>query len=220
MSEIDWFQNDVKPKIKHSNNWPFSMEIDENVEIAILDYDDVKPKVLHYHPVMFDGKVKRVLCTAAENLGGYCPLCAYNEQQEQSNKWKTALKQDYCYTVLDKRKDQPIRKRLRLCSLNEHKHILEVRKVAMDKFGKKGLRLVWLDVARKTSKAFKPSKIGEIGQILTDVDVSEFDAEMLEPFTVPEILEQFVSDKDEMEAIYAEYSVGKTAKKTKIRDIN
>ncbi len=220
MSEVNWFQSGTTPNVNHAKNWPFSMEIDENVEIAILDYVNVKPPVLHYHNVFIDGKVRRVLCTAAEHLGGHCPLCEYTKAQDETQQWRTALKQEYCYTVLDKRKDQPVRKRLRLSSSNDHNNILDVRVKAIEKFGKPGLRLVWLDVSRKAGKSFKPSKIGDIGQILTDVNVSEFTAEMLEPFTKAEILQQFVTDKDEMDAIYAQYSVGKPGKKTKIREID
>ena len=215
-----WFDQGIdEPKDKSSGpmkdsnpvrNWPFKMDEDEDVRICILDEDGSKIPPVHYHPVFHDNRVKRVLCIAADHLndGDGCPLCKYTEAQPEGVRWKTELKKEYAYTVLVDRYDDEkgIRKCLRLCSASEHRNIQRLRESAIKKMGKDGLQNVWIEVIRDSS-VDKAPRIGALGQILADLDTSEYDDDYLKSFTQDELLEQFVHEKAEREEVYKDFTV-------------
>jgi hypothetical protein len=219
-----WFEQEVpeqKKNFDHSRNWPFYMDVDTDVRICILNDDDTRIPPIHYHSMYHDGKPKRVLCTAAKNLGGSCPLCDYTAAQPESERWKTKLNQEFCYTVLvdTYEKGKEPKKCLRLSTIADHNIIQRLRETARNKMDKEGLKNVWIEVIRP-SNVDKAPRIGKISQILGDLDVSLYDEEFLAPFTEEEILVQFVQDKDEMEEIYKDYSIEAKSGKSKIRDVN
>ena len=93
-----WFQSEV-PKVSKkfsvddaANNWPFNLKVGEEAKITFLNGDDDDIPPIHYHKVMFEGKVTRVACTAAEHLGGYCHFCEYAKLQPANQQWKTEKK--------------------------------------------------------------------------------------------------------------------------------
>jgi hypothetical protein len=219
-----WFQQPVetaKKKYDDAMTFPFSMEVDSDCRICILNPDDEEIPPVHYHNFYVDNKVARVLCTAAEHLGGHCRGCEYNNQQEESNKWKTALKQEYAYTILSDDYDEktPIKKHLRLSTPNDHQKIKNIRETVRKKMGKKGLQYGWIEVTRPSSEDKAP-RIGSISQYLTELDVSQYDEEYLKPFTHEDILKQFVYDEAEANEIYDKLEEGGgTSKKVKIRKV-
>ena len=227
MSEVSWFDQDIaevstnKKDSKPEKNWPFAMDYDEEVKICILNDDDERIPPVHYHPVFHDNKVKRVLCIAADHLndGDGCPLCDYTAAQPEGVRWKTELKQHYAYTVLVDRYDEEkgIRKCLRLCTPTEHRNIQRLRETAINKMGKDGLKNLWIEVTRDSSED-KAAKIGKLGQLLNDLDISEHDDDYLKPFSEAEILEQFVHEKSEREEIYADFKVD-TKGSVEIREV-
>ena len=214
-----WFQSEV-PKVSKkfsvddaANNWPFNLKVGEEAKITFLNGDDDDIPPIHYHKVMFEGKVTRVGCTAAGCLKGHCHFCEYAKLQPANQQWKTEKKAEYCYTILDDRmitkengeKVMP-RKRLRLSTETDHKKILAIKETAIKKMGKEGLKGLWVECNRP-SDVDKPAAVGILGQILNDLDVSEYEEEYLKAFTFDEILAQFVTDKDEIAKIAAEYPI-------------
>ena len=196
-----------------ANNWPFNLKVGEEAKITFLNGDDDDIPPIHYHKVMFEGKVTRVACTAAEHLGGYCHFCEYAKTQPANQQWKTEKKAEYCYTILDDRmitkdngeKVMP-RKRLRLSTETDHKKILQIRETAIKKMGREGIQKVWIECQRP-SDVDKAAAVGILGQILNDLDVSEYEEDYLKPFTFDEILAHFVTDPAEIAKIAAEYPI-------------
>lgn len=218
MSNEKFFQTkiDETPKASSANaskNWHFAMEPGENVNIAFLNHDDEDVPPMHYHVVMHDKKVKKVCCMAADHLGGDCHFCKYTAAQPQNDQWKTQLKKEFCYTILDDRDEKDEagnprlpKKRLRLSTVTDHKNIKRKRSFVIDKQKKDGLRLKWITLVRDPSLDKQP-KVGILDQVVgTEVDESKFDSDFLEPFTFDEILVQFVSDPDEINRIAQDYS--------------
>ncbi len=214
-----WFQSEVTKSSKKfsvddaANNWPFNLKVGEEAKITFLNGDDDSIPPIHYHKVMFEGKVTRVACTAAEHLGGYCHFCEYSKLQPANQQWKTEKKEEYCYTILDDRmitKDNGEavmpRKRLRLSTKTDDATIRKLRETAIKKMGKKGLHQLWVECTRP-SDVDKAAAVGIIGQILDDLNVDDYEEDYLKPFTFDEILAQFVTDPAEIAKVAAEYPI-------------
>ena len=221
-----WFSTDIvdaPKKMNHANNWPFFMESGEECRFCILNPDDERIPPIHYHNVFVDGRVKRVLCTAAAHLGGDCPLCNFTAEQPEPERWKTKLNQDFAYTVLidfyDKTK--PPKKCLRLSMPSDHRILQQRRETAINKMDKDGIQYEWIELTRPKDDGKAP-RIGKIGTMLGRLDTSKYDEDFLRPFTLEEILVQFVSDPQEMKEIYEQFPLGAkpSSKKAKIRDVN
>jgi hypothetical protein len=218
VNAADWFSvavpdSEARTSAQSASNWPFSMDLDEDVRIAFLNADDDDIPPIHYHNVMnADGKLRRVLCTASEHLGGYCHMCEYTAAQPQSEQWKTMLRPEFCYTILDYRPEsgKPMEKKIRLSTKNDNKLLMSLKKSAVEKMGKDALQLNWIELSRPSTED-KPAKIGKFGQILGEVDVESFNESheegFLNPFTFEEILVQFVQDEQEREDIYKLYPI-------------
>ena len=206
-----WFQKPIdtttKPSVMNSaTNFPFDMKVDEKVRVAFLNKDDEDIPPFHYHKVVIDGKPKRVGCTAAEHLGGSCHLCDYTKEQPDGEQWKTKLNSEFCYTILDDRftetdgvRDVP-KKRLRLSTVADNKNIKGLRKIAKEDMDREGIHLTWIKTVRD-SKVEKPARVGVLKQILDRVDVTQYEEDFLKPFTIDEILVQFVVDEQEISEI-------------------
>lgn len=213
----------AKASREASTNWPFSMDKDEEVRIAFLNHDDQDVPPIHYHNTMHDGKLKRVCCTAAEHLGGHCHLCEYTKEQHKDNQWKTQLREEFCYTILDDRYQEGAvpQKKLRLSTVADHKQVKRTRDTATKKMGFEGLRLLWVEVIRPSADD-KPARVGTLKQILNNTvhntHEGEFDEDFLEPFTEDEILVQFITDPDEIAEISKEYPLSAVST-PKVREV-
>ena len=214
-----WFHTEITKSSKKFSvddaaaNWPFNLKVGEEAKISILNGDNDAIPVMHYHKVMFEGKVTRVGCTASHNEGGHCHFCEYTKAQPANQQWKTEKKEEFCYTILDDRmitkdngeKVMP-RKRLRLSTETDDKTIKNIRKTAISKMDKEGIEKVWIECARPAD-VDKAAAVGVLGQILGDLDLDLFEEEYLKPFTFDEMLTQFVTTPEEIEKIANEYPI-------------
>lgn len=225
MSETNkWFEQEVlepPKKSNHANNWPFQLDVDQDCRISILNADNEPVPPVHYHPIFANKRVNRVLCTAAEHLGGSCRGCDHTAAQEEGSRWKTEKKQEYAYSVLSDFYDKTkgVKKCLRLSSVSDDRKIKGLRDTVRNKMDKDGLQYAWLECTRPSSQDKAP-RIGNITQYLTEVDKDKFDEDMLTAFTYDEILQQFVSDPDEASEIYDILESETGPSKPKIRKVN
>ena len=202
--------------INASRNWHFSLKSGESAKIAVLNHDDEDIPPMHYHMVKHGSGIKKIACMASDDLEGKCHFCEYSAAQPENEQWRTRVKKEYCYTILDDRGEldpsgnpRPPKKRLRLSSVKDHKNLGKKRKFITETAGRDGLRLEWLTVYRDGELEKQPA-IGTLDQVIgVQVDPDDFEEGFLEPFTFDEILVHFVTEIDEINELAESFQIGR-----------
>ena len=202
---MSWFNTgqtvaDFVPEPKkggQNTSYPFSMRKGESTKIVILNPDDTPPPVLHFHTVQAGEIYERVLCNLPAG-NDYCHFCEYTKTLPEKSQWKMAVKKAMCFTILDltEREDKnggvyPPSRRLRLTADAQMKNLQTVfHLIENDLDNVDTLQYAVLKVHRKDED--KSAAVGEVLTALKTLDKSQYDEELLQPFTEEEILSQFV----------------------------
>lgn len=182
---------------KKAITYPFTMARGESTKIVILNPDDNPPPVLHFHTIQAGEFYERVLCTLPDGRD-YCHFCEHTKTLPEKSQWKTAVKKAMCFTILDltEREDgkggvYPPSRRLRLTADPQMKNLQTIyHMIENDLDNIDALQYAVLKIHRKDED--KSAAIGEVLTPLKMLDKSQYDEDILQPFTEEEILTQFV----------------------------